>query len=72
MNPDTAIASKTKRAALYVRVSTTNRSTRNQAVFEQNPEVQELPLRQMAEQRGWTVVRVYSDRQLRRLDATRS
>jgi hypothetical protein len=49
MNPDTAIASKTKRAALCVRVSTTNRSTRNQAVFKQNPEVQELPLRQMAE-----------------------
>ena len=62
MNTDTAIASKSKRAALYVRVSTTNRSTRNQAVFEQNPEVQELPLRQMAEQRCWAVVRVYSDR----------
>jgi DNA invertase Pin-like site-specific DNA recombinase len=53
---------QTKRAALYVRVSTNNRATRNQAVFEQNPEVQELPLRQMAEQRGWSVVRVYSDR----------
>jgi DNA invertase Pin-like site-specific DNA recombinase len=62
MNPDTAIASKTKRAALYVRVSTTNRAARNQTVFDQNPEVQELPLRQMAEQRGWSVVRVYSDR----------
>jgi len=48
MNPDIAIAPKTKRAALYVRVSTTNRATRNQAVFEQNPEVQEGPLRQMA------------------------
>jgi DNA invertase Pin-like site-specific DNA recombinase len=47
---------------LYVRVSTTNRATSNQAVFEQNPEVQELPLRQLAEQRGWSVVRVYSDR----------
>jgi DNA invertase Pin-like site-specific DNA recombinase len=62
MNPDTAVAPKTKRAALYVRVSTTNRAARNQAVFEQNPEVQELPLRQMAEQRGWTVTKVYSDR----------
>jgi DNA invertase Pin-like site-specific DNA recombinase len=62
MNPDTAIVPKTKRAALYVRVSTSNRATRNLAVFEQNPEVQELPLRQMAEQRGWSVVRVYSDR----------
>jgi Resolvase, N terminal domain len=47
---------------LYVRVSTSNRSTGNQAVFEQNPDVQELPLRQLAEQRGWTVVKVYSDR----------
>jgi len=62
MNPDTAIVPKTKRAALYVRVSTTNRAARNQAVFEQNPEVQELPLRQMAAQRGWSMVRVYSDR----------
>src|SRR6516162_3039995 len=62
MNPDTTIAPKTKPAALYVRVSTTNRAARNQAVFEQNPEVQELPLRQMAEQRGWTVTKVYSDR----------
>ena len=53
---------KGKRAALHVRASTTNRSTRNQAVFEQNPEVQEQPLRQMAEQRGWSVVKVYSDR----------
>jgi DNA invertase Pin-like site-specific DNA recombinase len=58
----TDAASKTKRAALYVRVSTNNRAIRNQAVFEQNPEVQEQPLRQMAEQRGWSVVRVYSDR----------
>jgi DNA invertase Pin-like site-specific DNA recombinase len=50
-----------KRAAIYVRVSTTNR-TRGGDAFEQNPEVQEMPLRQMAEQRGWTVSRVYSDR----------
>ena len=51
-----------RRAALYVRVSTTNRASSNQAVFEQNPEVQELPLRQLAEQRGWNVVQVYRDR----------
>lgn len=51
-----------KRAALYLRVSTNNRAARNQAVFEQNPEVQEQPLRQLAEQRGWPVMRVYSDR----------
>jgi DNA invertase Pin-like site-specific DNA recombinase len=53
---------KPKRAALYVRVSTTNRAVKNPSVFEQDPSVQELPLRQMAEQRGWSVVRVYSDR----------
>ena len=49
-------------AALYVRVSSQNRANGNQAVFEQNPDVQELPLRQLAEQRGWRVVKVYSDR----------
>jgi hypothetical protein len=38
---------QTKRAALYVRVSTNNRATRNQAVFEQHPGVQELPSRQI-------------------------
>jgi hypothetical protein len=47
---------------LYVRVSTNNRATGNQAIFEQNPDVQELPLRQLAEQRGWSVIQVYSDR----------
>jgi DNA invertase Pin-like site-specific DNA recombinase len=51
-----------RRAALYVRVSTNNRATGNQAIFEQNPDVQELPLRQLAEQRGWSVIQVYSDR----------
>jgi DNA invertase Pin-like site-specific DNA recombinase len=56
------MATTARRAALYVRVSTTNRATSNQAVFEQNPEVQELPLRQLAEQRGWNVVQVYRDR----------
>jgi DNA invertase Pin-like site-specific DNA recombinase len=50
-----------KRAAIYVRVSTTNR-TRGGDGFEQNPEVQEVPLRQLAQQRGWILVQVYSDR----------
>ena len=50
-----------KRAAIYVRVSTTNR-TRDGNGFEQNPEVQEVPLRQLVHQRGWTLIRVYSDR----------
>jgi DNA invertase Pin-like site-specific DNA recombinase len=52
-----------KKAAIYVRVSTSARvKTGAEAVFEQNPDVQEQPLRQLAEQRGWNVVRVYSDR----------
>jgi DNA invertase Pin-like site-specific DNA recombinase len=51
----------TKRAAIYVRVST-NLRTRDASGFEQNTDVQEMPLRQMANQRGWTVQRVYSDR----------
>ena len=42
------IIPKPKRAALYVWVSATNRATRNQAVFEQNLEDQELPLRRTA------------------------
>ena len=54
-------ASILKRVAIYVRVSTSNR-TRTGDAFEQNPEVQEAPLLQMAEQRGWTVAQVYSDR----------
>jgi DNA invertase Pin-like site-specific DNA recombinase len=56
-----AVSTVNKRAAIYTRVSTTLR-TRDASGFEQNPEVQEVPLRQMAEQRGWTVERVYSDR----------
>ena len=52
---------KTKRAAIYLRVSTANR-TRPGDGFEQNPEVQEIPLRQMLQQRGWDLTRVYSDR----------
>src|SRR5215831_19674382 len=50
-----------KRAAIYVRVSTANR-TRTGDSFEQNPEVQEAPLRQVLRQRGWVLVRTYSDR----------
>ena len=54
---------KAKRAAVYVRVSTTNRARRGEVLaFEQNPEVQEMPLRQTVEQRGWTLTQVYSDR----------
>ena len=52
-----------KRAAIYVRVSTAAKA-RNGAenAYEQNPDVQELPLKELAKQRGWAVSRVYSDR----------
>jgi DNA invertase Pin-like site-specific DNA recombinase len=53
----------TKKAAIYLRVSSAAKvKSGADSVFEQNPEVQEQPLRQLAEQRGWSVVRVYSDR----------
>jgi DNA invertase Pin-like site-specific DNA recombinase len=52
---------KPKRAVIYVRVSTSIK-TSNGDGFVQNLEVQEAPLRQMLTQRGWTLVRVYSDR----------
>jgi DNA invertase Pin-like site-specific DNA recombinase len=52
-----------KRAAIYVRVSTATKiRTGPDAAYEQNPDVQEVPLRQLAAQRGWSVSRVYSDR----------
>ena len=52
-----------KKAAIYVRVSTANRSRQGDAVtFDQNPEVQEQPLRELAAQRSWVVHHVYSDR----------
>jgi DNA invertase Pin-like site-specific DNA recombinase len=52
-----------KRAAIYIRVSTAAKSRSGaDAPFEQNPEVQEQPLRDLAGQRGWTVNKIYSDR----------
>jgi DNA invertase Pin-like site-specific DNA recombinase len=44
-------ARRSRRAALYVRVSTDRQTVENQ----------ELQLRQVAERRGWEVVEVYSD-----------
>lgn len=49
---------KSKRAVIYVRVSTSNKASNGEG-FEQNPEVQEPPLRQMIAQRGW---KLYSGR----------
>jgi len=51
------------RCACYVRVSTSNQSRQgDRARFDQNPDVQEQPLRELIEQRGWELYRVYSDR----------
>jgi DNA invertase Pin-like site-specific DNA recombinase len=53
----------TRRAAAYVRVSTSSRSRRGDDVsYDQNPEVQEEPIRALIAQRGWATHRVYSDR----------
>jgi len=63
LQPDKALGAAMKRAAVYIRVSTANRSRQGDAVvFDQNPEVQEQPLRDLVAQRGWAVHRVYSDR----------
>lgn len=52
-----------KRVALYVRVSTASKSRKGDTVaFDQDPAVQEAPLRQLIAQRGWQVHEVYSDR----------
>ena len=51
------------KAAIYVRVSTTKKSKHGEsAAFDQDPAVQERPLRDLVAQRGWTLYRVYSDR----------
>ena len=53
----------TRRCAYYMRVSTAAKSKQGEAVsFVQNPEVQEQPLRDLVDQGGWIVHRVYSDR----------
>lgn len=54
---------KTIRACAYLRVSTASKTKRGEdSTFDQNPEVQEQPLRDLISQRGWTLHRVYSDR----------
>jgi DNA invertase Pin-like site-specific DNA recombinase len=52
-----------KRAGIYVRVSTATKSRQGDGVgYDQNPAVQEQPLRDLLLQRGWTLHKVYSDR----------
>jgi DNA invertase Pin-like site-specific DNA recombinase len=46
-----------------LRVSTASKTTRgNGSTFDQDPAVQERPLRDLIAQRGWTLCRVYADR----------
>jgi DNA invertase Pin-like site-specific DNA recombinase len=59
----TGDASVPKRACLYVRVSTASKSRQGDATsYDQNPSVQEQPLRELLSQRGWKLHEVYSDR----------
>jgi DNA invertase Pin-like site-specific DNA recombinase len=52
-----------RKAAIYVRVSTAARSKQSDAFnFVQNLEVQEQPLRELVQQRGWQFQQIYSDR----------
>src|SRR5215472_15751448 len=55
-------ASGAKRASVYVRVSTASKTKHDPSTFNQNPAVQEQPLRQLIAQRGWQFRQVYSDR----------
>ena len=51
-----------KRAVAYIRVSTARKSRQGDALtFDQNPEVQEQPLRELITQRCWNMERIYSD-----------
>ena len=51
------------RACAYLRVSTTSKTKCGAGnSFDQDPAVQEQPLRDLIAQRGWTLHRVYSDR----------
>ncbi len=49
--------------AIYTSVSAVSKSRHGEAVaFDQRSELQEEPLRNLAERRGWVITRVYRDR----------
>ena len=51
------------KVAIYIRVSTASKTKHGaEATYDQNPDVQEQPLRELARQRGWEVHQVYADR----------
>ena len=52
------------RAAIYTRCSTRGTSKYgDKLAYDQNPEVQEGPLRAFIQSRGWMLAKVYSDRE---------
>src|SRR5271157_4965870 len=54
---------KTIRACAYLRVSTAHKTIRSDSgSFDQDPAVQEQPIRDLIAQRGWKLYRIYSDR----------
>jgi len=56
-------SSKPKSVAIYLRVSTASKTTCGDALaYDQDPAVQEQPLRNLIQQRGWRLHNVYSDR----------
>jgi hypothetical protein len=59
----TAPVLRARRACLYLRVSGAAKSRHAEVIaFEQDPAVQERPLRDLVTHRGWTLYRIYSDR----------
>ena len=57
------MATRGRNAAIYVRGSTAAKSKQIDTVnFVQNLEVQEQPLRELVQQRGWQFQQIYSDR----------
>jgi DNA invertase Pin-like site-specific DNA recombinase len=70
MSSSTVSATRSTRAALYLRASTTKKLRVDDAEqFKQRPEIQEERLRVMCEQRRWEVVAIYSDRASGRKEA---
>jgi hypothetical protein len=56
-------ARATTRGALYALVSPAPKTQHGATkVHDQNPDVQEQPLRDLATQRGWQILQIYSDR----------
>jgi DNA invertase Pin-like site-specific DNA recombinase len=55
-------AGVTKRACLYLRVSTASKTKYDNSTFNQNPAVQLQPLRELIAQRGGQLYGIYSDR----------